>query len=118
MGFNRMFSSEYAGDSAEGRGGGVNQVLYWEAIKKACEKGYSIFSFGRTSSLNEGLLIFKRQFGACEEDIGTCVYPASACKAVPNAERSTASAMVRWISGRGPLWLNRMVGAFCYRHWA
>ncbi|MGQ0665550.1 MAG: FemAB family XrtA/PEP-CTERM system-associated protein [Nitrospiraceae bacterium] len=40
-----------------------NMLLYWSALKFACENGYSIFDFGR-SSPGEGTYKFKEQWGA------------------------------------------------------
>ncbi|MCB0358857.1 MAG: FemAB family PEP-CTERM system-associated protein [Bdellovibrionales bacterium] len=40
-----------------------NMLLYWEAIKQACESGASMFDFGR-SSPDSGTFRFKRQWGA------------------------------------------------------
>lgn len=40
-----------------------NHMLYWEAIRKACEKGFRVFDFGR-STPQSGPWLFKRQWGA------------------------------------------------------
>jgi FemAB-related protein (PEP-CTERM system-associated) len=40
-----------------------NMLLYWEAIKRACQDGYDIFDFGR-SSPDAGTYRFKQQWGA------------------------------------------------------
>jgi len=42
-----------------------NSLLYWEAIRWACEKGYKRFDFGR-SSPGGGTYRFKKQWGAQE----------------------------------------------------
>ncbi len=42
-----------------------NNLLYWEAISKACSEGYSLFDFGR-SSPDSGPWRFKIQWGAKE----------------------------------------------------
>ena len=39
-----------------------NMLLYWEAMKLACEDGYTQFDFGR-SSLDSGAFRFKEQWG-------------------------------------------------------
>jgi FemAB-related protein (PEP-CTERM system-associated) len=41
----------------------VNMALYWEGLKRAIEKGYHYFDFGR-SSVDSGTYRFKRQWGA------------------------------------------------------
>jgi FemAB-related protein (PEP-CTERM system-associated) len=40
-----------------------NMLLYWNSLKFACEKGYRIFDFGR-STPGEGTYKFKEQWGA------------------------------------------------------
>ncbi len=40
-----------------------NMLLYWSVLKLACERGYRIFDFGR-STPNEGTFRFKEQWGA------------------------------------------------------
>ena len=40
-----------------------NMLLYWEAMKAACDDGYRIFDFGR-SSPESGTFRFKQQWGA------------------------------------------------------
>ncbi len=42
-----------------------NNLLYWEAIRAACETGYRRFDFGR-SSYDTGTYRFKKQWGAVE----------------------------------------------------
>ena len=41
----------------------VNNLLYWQAIKYACENGFSTFDFGR-STVDTGTYGFKLQWGA------------------------------------------------------
>ena len=45
-----------------------NNLLYWEAIRWGCEKGYKRFDFGR-SSPGGGTYRFKKQWGAREEPL-------------------------------------------------
>jgi FemAB-related protein (PEP-CTERM system-associated) len=45
-----------------------NNLLYWEAIRTACEEGLRWFDFGR-SSRGSGTYQFKRQWGAVEEPL-------------------------------------------------
>ena len=39
-----------------------NNLLYWEVIKRACERGYRTFDFGR-STVGSGTYHFKKQWG-------------------------------------------------------
>lgn len=45
-----------------------NNLLYWEAIREACQKGYRRFDFGR-SSLGSGPYRFKKQWGGVDEPL-------------------------------------------------
>jgi FemAB-related protein (PEP-CTERM system-associated) len=40
-----------------------NMLLYWNILKFACEKGYKLFDFGR-STIGEGTFKFKEQWGS------------------------------------------------------
>jgi FemAB-related protein (PEP-CTERM system-associated) len=40
-----------------------NMLLYWSVLKHACEKGFKVFDFGR-STRDEGTYRFKEQWGA------------------------------------------------------
>lgn len=42
---------------------GVNMLMYWACLKRAIEKGSTVFDFGR-STLDSGTFQFKRQWGA------------------------------------------------------
>lgn len=52
-----------------------NYPLIWEAIKWACDGGYRQFSFGKTSQENEGLVMFKRGWGALPVPLSYYYYP-------------------------------------------
>lgn len=41
-----------------------NNLIFWEAMKYACEHGYTCFDFGADSPDNQNLLSFKKGFGA------------------------------------------------------
>src|SRR5690349_882730 len=46
-----------------------NHVLFWHAIRTACEQGCRWFDFGRTNMGQEGLRNFKLSWGAVEEPL-------------------------------------------------
>jgi FemAB-related protein (PEP-CTERM system-associated) len=45
-----------------------NNLLYWDTMQYACERGYTTFDFGR-SSIGSGTYNFKTQWGACPEPL-------------------------------------------------
>jgi CelD/BcsL family acetyltransferase involved in cellulose biosynthesis len=116
--FKGTWISEHSGSNDEANSG-VNQLLYWETIKRAIEDGAKIFSFGRTSATNEGLLSYKRRWSPIEEDLfdftlsGERQNVADSLKA---REHSASYRMVRFILARAPRPLYRAIGAYCYRH--
>jgi len=91
-----------------------NHLLFWHAIRTACEQGYRCFDFGRTDVGQEGLRNFKLSWGAVEEPL---VYgtlggkPESA-----SAAEGMAARMLGPVIRHGPLLLCRAVGETLYRY--
>jgi lipid II:glycine glycyltransferase (peptidoglycan interpeptide bridge formation enzyme) len=112
--FNRVFSLEFTGNIHSYRKTGVNQLLYWKALQMAFTEKYRIFSFGRTSLQNSGLLDYKGRWGAIEKDVPTFIYPYSATN--HSRESSFNYRLVKGLARHMPLPLFKLFGEFCYRH--
>lgn len=52
----------YGGGTAAARMLAANDFMYWEVMRRACERGYRIFDFGR-SKLGTGAYAFKHNWG-------------------------------------------------------
>jgi len=52
----------YGGGTGEARNLAGNDFMYWELMRRACERGYKIFDFGR-SKRNTGSFDFKKNWG-------------------------------------------------------
>ena len=52
----------YGGGTSEAREVAGNDFMYWELMRRACERGYRIFDFGR-SKHNTGSFDFKKNWG-------------------------------------------------------
>ena len=52
----------YGGGSVLARSTGANDFMYWEAMRRACARGYRLFDFGR-SKLGTGAWDFKKNWG-------------------------------------------------------
>jgi FemAB-related protein (PEP-CTERM system-associated) len=52
----------YGGGTAEAREVAGNDFMYWELMRRACERGYRIFDFGR-SKVGTGAFDFKKNWG-------------------------------------------------------
>lgn len=55
-----------------------NNLLMWKAISWASEHGYQTLDLGRTACDNEGLMEFKRRWGATKEPLTYYYYPQMA----------------------------------------
>jgi CelD/BcsL family acetyltransferase involved in cellulose biosynthesis len=115
--FKELWISEYSGDTQHAISG-VNQLLYWETMKRAKAHGATCFSFGRTSATNEGLLNYKRRWSPEEEDLVDFSLAAAENEAGSgNArEKSIAYRLVRTVLSTAPKPVYRMIGDYCYRH--
>jgi FemAB-related protein (PEP-CTERM system-associated) len=52
----------YGGGTGEAREVAGNDFMYWELMRRACEKGYKVFDFGR-SKRGSGSFDFKKNWG-------------------------------------------------------
>ena len=115
-----FWTAEYAGHTG-GAPAGVDQMLYWETIKKAIDHDAKIYSFGRTAVANEGLLTYKRRWATVEEDLVDFTFCARGEKTetvekVHHSDASLAYRTARTLLGKVPMPMYRMIGDFCYRH--
>lgn len=55
---------------------GPNNLLLWEAIERGAAAGYATLDLGRTARDNEGLMQFKRGWGATPEPLTYYYHPA------------------------------------------
>jgi lipid II:glycine glycyltransferase (peptidoglycan interpeptide bridge formation enzyme) len=118
--FKDLWTSEYSGNT-DSAIHGVNQLLYWDTIKRAQASGAKWFSFGRTSVNNAGLLAYKRRWATVEEDLldftdvlGNGAALGSAVVAA--RDTSTAYRVLTLLLGKAPMPVYRLIGDFCYRH--
>ena len=115
-----FWTAEYAGNTADAPAG-VDQMLYWETIKKALDHDAKIYSFGRTAVANEGLLTYKRRWATVEEDLVDFTFCARGEKLeiiekVHHSDASLAYRSARTLLGKVPMPVYRMIGNFFYRH--
>lgn len=63
LGFKNVLEIPWASSLREYNKYGPNMMLYWEALKLACNRNFRVFDFGR-STPHEGTYRFKQQWGA------------------------------------------------------
>jgi CelD/BcsL family acetyltransferase involved in cellulose biosynthesis len=119
--FRDQWISEYSAN-ADGAISGVNQLLYLETIRQACAQGAQRFSYGRTSTDNEGLLSYKRRWGTVEEKLTDYTLRRTGA---PKLQVKGSAASLRdsrlynvckQAIARTPMPVCKLIGNFCYRH--
>ncbi len=91
-----------------------NDLIMWEAIQGYARRGHGKFSFGRTDPDNEGLLQFKRGWGAEER---TIFYHSYDLKRNAYRKRSrNLRGFQKKIFGALPTPVLKLVGALSYKH--
>lgn len=94
--------------------------IYWEAIKRALQEGYTLFDFGRTDPQNTSLMDFKSHWGATVTDLNTYrlnthVKPDGLVKAGSGSNVSGFIRRVLFNTGTPDL-LYGLLSGYIYRH--
>lgn len=92
-----------------------NNLLFWTAMTWGCEKGYQRFDLGRTAYDNEGLMEFKRRWGAVKEALPYFYYPHTAGLAA-TSESSWKFRLVTDTWRKLPLTITAPLGGYLYKH--
>jgi serine/alanine adding enzyme len=92
-----------------------NNLLFWEAITWGCEHGYKVFDLGRTACDNEGLMEFKRRWGAIQESLPYYYYPQTAGLA-STSESSRKFRLLTSTWRKLPLAVTAPLGGWLYKH--
>ena len=92
-----------------------NNLLFWDAITWGCQHGYTTLDLGRTARDNEGLMEFKRRWGATQEPLTYYYYPRTAGLA-STSESSRKFQLLTSAWRKLPLAVTAPLGALLYRH--
>ena len=92
-----------------------NNLLMWKAIELGCTLGYSTLDMGRTARDNEGLMEFKRRWGAVQDSLPYYYYPQVAGLA-STSESSRKFQLLTSNWRRLPLSVAGPLGGFLYKH--
>lgn len=98
---------------------GPNDLLLWEAIQWACRAGFQRFSFGKTSLDNEGLVTFKRGWGAEAMPLRYYYYPdvvGLTSTAYGEKSRKYQAITIAWRALPSPV--TDRIGGVLYKHLA
>jgi lipid II:glycine glycyltransferase (peptidoglycan interpeptide bridge formation enzyme) len=89
-----------------------NHLLFWHALRTACEDGYRWFDFGRSDLSDHGLRDFKSGWAAQEQPL---LYTTLAERA-PEHRSGRGVAAARALLRRSPGWACRAAGELFYRY--
>lgn len=92
-----------------------NNLLLWTAINLGCTQGYETFDLGRTALDNQGLMEFKRRWGAIQESLSYYYYP----QMEGLATTSESSWKFRLLTGcwrKLPVAMAGSLGGYLYKH--
>ncbi len=92
-----------------------NNLLMWTAITWGCEQGYQTLDMGRTACDNEGLMEFKRRWGAIQVPLPYYYYPHIAGLA-STSEQSWKFRLLTSCWKRLPLQVTGPMGGYFYKH--
>ncbi len=95
----------------------ANQLLMWETIQLAEQKGCQIVDFGRTSVANKGLIQYKSRWGTRQLAVHHLRLPNEQRCDLLN-ESSYKHTMIKRVMARMPVFVLRVIGELCYRHFA
>jgi len=105
--FKKTMSIPWASSLRSLRSQCPNHLLYWEAIRWACERGLGRFDFGR-SSPGSGTYRFKKQWGALEEGLCWESWGSGGGLAIQSDDPRFNLLAKTW--SRLPLWVTRAIG--------
>jgi FemAB-related protein (PEP-CTERM system-associated) len=101
------------GDAARNLGG--NDFMYWEVMRRACERGFRMFDFGR-SKLGTGSFNFKKNWGFAPHALNY-EYQLHRAKTVPdNNPLNPKYALLINVWRKLPLQLANTIGPHIVRH--
>ena len=110
--WNRTVTYKYGASDPLFWGLRPNDLLFSQAIRRACEEGYERFDFGRTELGNDSLRRFKLGWGSTESELAYTI--------VGGPERAVRNppVVVRGLIRRAPTWVSRGLGELFYRRTA
>ena len=116
LAWNRTVIYKFGASDADAWSLRPNHLLFWDAIRSACEEGYTTFDFGRTDAGHESLAAFKRSWGASEEPLVYSVLASDARGSRGGSgSRGTAARLLGTVIRHSPAFVCRASGELLYR---
>jgi len=112
--FGKIANYKYGASNMEYQNLRANNLIMWEAIKWYRNRGFATLNFGRTESENNGLLRFKRSWGAKESQLKYYRYNFKKNSFLQN--RPEGNPLYKRLFARTPAFILRIIGRFLYKH--
>lgn len=93
----------------------ANMMLYWQMLKFACDEGYKVFDFGR-SSLDASTYRFKKQWGTRPVQLHWHYWLAEGGELPQLNPNNPKYKLVIWAWQKLPVWLTKVVGPFIVKN--
>jgi CelD/BcsL family acetyltransferase involved in cellulose biosynthesis len=111
LNWNRTVVYKYGASDPRYLSARPNNLLFWEAIKWACESGYERLSFGRTDLNSPSLSRFKLGWAAQEQPLEYTFFGATD----KDGRRAEPPRIARSVIRHSPRWVVRALGEMLYR---
>lgn len=109
---NETVTYKYGASDPEFLGLRPNHLVFWDAIRWSCERGYRRFDFGRTDLENRGLREFKSRWGAEEQPLRY----SSVAGVAPSLGQGRTVRALGTVIRRSPTWVCRGLGEALYKY--
>jgi hypothetical protein len=91
------------------------QACLWESIKDSCIKQFKYYDFGRASYDNEGLINFKKRWGASERKLYYSFYPKNP-KSITDNRNNFIYIISTKIIKKMPMYMYKKFGSVLFGH--
>lgn len=91
---------------------GGTQMIFWEAIREACNRNMAELDLGRTECDNAGLIAFKERWGAVRSELAYWRRPPTRSL----VEEANSWSFLRSVLANVPLRALQLAGTILYRH--
>lgn len=115
MGYKSRLEVPWASTLRKYNRSNANMLLYWQMLKFACDKGYRVFDFGR-SSIDAPTYKFKKQWGAKPVQLHWHYWLAAGEEMPQLNPNNPKYKMVIGAWKKIPVWLSKIIGPFIVKN--
>ena len=114
--FKQRITLSYIGVDEAYRPYGVGQCLFWASFRDAMQRGIKTADLGKTPAGSDGLLCYKRAWGAQEIEAPVFYYPRPMGVSSHQDESKFSHKAVRLFWWAAPSVVSKVAAKFFYRH--